>query len=61
MLITTPSNDLCGDLTYTSTFAGTEIDSDSDAPIQYSADSLTHTVYSEDITLIDTTDNQNIK
>jgi len=52
---------LCGVLTYTSTFDGNDISSTSSAPIQYFAGNLTHDVYSEDQSLIDTTNGQNIK
>ena len=50
-VVTTPiSHTLCGDLVYTSTFMSAAITSAS-TPVSYSASTLTHTVYSEDITL----------
>ena len=50
-VVTTPiSHTLCGDLVYTSTFMSVAITSAS-TPVSYSASTLTHTVYSEDITL----------
>ena len=44
------SHTLCGDLVYTSTFMSVAITGAS-TPLSYSASTLTHTVYSEDITL----------
>ena len=62
MINTVPiTHTLCGGLTHTSMFDGNAIDSASGPPIQYFAANFTHDIYSEDISLIDTTNGQNIK
>ena len=58
-----PEHELCGSLTYTSTFDGAEISSDESVvgPVHYFAANYTHDIYSENQDLIDTTDGQNKK
>jgi hypothetical protein len=50
------THNLCGGLTYTSTFNGGAIDANSPAPIHYNGSSRTHYLYSENTSLLDMTD-----
>ena len=49
------SHELCGGLTYTSTFNGLAINSSSAWPVKYNGSSLQHSVYSEDTSLLNMT------
>ena len=49
------SHELCGGLTYTSTFNGLAINANSAWPVKYNGSSLQHSVYSEDTSLLNMT------
>jgi hypothetical protein len=54
------SHTLCGDLVYTSTFMSITL-TETSTPVSYSSSTLTHTVYSEDITLKATSQQYTVK